>query len=255
MVWRGSLMDEAYERDALAVEEHHWWYRGRRRIVADMVRSLPLPNSPRILDAGCGSGRNLVELARFGHVVGLEPSSHAAELARGRGLGDVVEGGIGEMPFPPGSFDLVTCLDVLEHVEDDSGALRELRRVTAPEGLLILTVPAYPGLWGSHDELNRHCRRYRRTELLSRAATAGWIARRSTHFNALLLPAVAAWRLSERLRPSGVAATSELTQTAQSFNWLLEQPMRAEAALMRTGRRIPAGLSLAGVFQSASAGP
>ena len=241
-------MEDSYETDTLAVEDRHWWYRGRRRIVLDVVGGLPLPPQPRILDAGCGSGRNLVELAGFGSVVGLEPSERGAEVARARGLGDVVQAEIGTMPFDDASFDLITLLDVLEHIEDDRGALRELRRVARPGGVLLITVPAYPQLWSSHDELNRHCRRYTRPELLHRAVEAGWRPLRTTHFNLLLLPVAAAWRLGERLRPSQAAPTSELVRTPSSINWLLKQPLRTEAALLRSGRRIPAGLSLVGVF-------
>jgi SAM-dependent methyltransferase len=241
-------MEDRYEDDTLAVEDRHWWYRGRRRIVLDVVAGLPLAAQPQILDAGCGSGRNLVELSEFGSVVGLEPSSRAAEAARARGLGEVVVAGIDTMPFDDSRFDLITCLDVLEHIEDDRGALVELRRVARPGGILLMTVPAYPRLWSSHDELNRHCRRYTRAVLLSRAVEAGWRPLRTTHFNALLLPAAAAWRLAERLRSNQAPPTSELQRTPSSLNWLLEQPLRAEAALLRSGRRIPAGLSLVGVF-------
>jgi hypothetical protein len=109
-------------------------------------------------------------------------------------------------------------------------------------------VPACPRLWSSHDELNRHCRRYTRPELLGRAVEAGWRPLRTTHFNALLLPVAAVWRLGDRLRSSQAPPTSELVRTPSSLNWLLEQPLRAEAALLRSGRRIPAGLSLVGVF-------
>ena len=241
-------MEDRYETDTLAVEDRHWWYRGRRRIVLDAVTSLSLPGRPRILDAGCGSGRNLVELARFGDAVGLEPSTRGAEVARARGVGEVVEAGIDTMPFDDASFDLITLLDVLEHIEDDLGALRELRRVARPGGILLITAPAYPWLWSSHDELNRHCRRYTRRVLLGRAVEAGWRPVRTTHFNALLLPVAAAWRLADRARPRQAPPTSELVRTPASLNWLLEQPLRAEAALLRTGRRLPAGLSLVGLF-------
>jgi SAM-dependent methyltransferase len=241
-------MEDSYESDTLAVEDEYWWYRGRRRIVLDVVAGLPLPPQPQILDAGCGSGRNMVELSGFGTAVGLEPSERGAEVARGRGVGEVVVAGIDTMPFDASRFDLITCLDVLEHIEDDRGALVELRRVARAGGVLLLTVPAYPQLWSSHDELNRHCRRYTRPELLSRAVEAGWQPLRTTHFNALLLPVAAAWRLGERLRTSQAEPTSELQRTPAALNWLLEQPLRAEAALLRSGRRIPAGLSLVGVF-------
>ena len=244
-------MDPRYESDTLAVDDRHWWYRGRRRIVLDVVRSLPLPDDARILDAGCGSGRNLVELARFGTAFGLEPSRRSAEVARGRGAGEVVEAGIEAMPFEDASFDLVTCLDVIEHIDDDVAALRQLRRVARGGGFLLVTVPAYPRLWSSHDEANQHRRRYTRAELLRRAASVGWIPRRTTHFNALLLPVAMAWRLGERLRSNGpAAAISELERTPEAVNWLLEQPLRAESALLRTGRRIPAGLSLVAVFEA-----
>jgi SAM-dependent methyltransferase len=243
-------MEDSYESDTLAVEDEYWWYRGRRRIVLDAVRVLSLPPQPQILDAGCGSGRNMVELSGFGTVVGLEPSERGAEVARARGVGEVVVAGIDAMPFDGSRFDLITLLDVLEHIEDDRGALRELRRVARPGGVLLITVPAYPRLWSSHDELNRHCRRYTRPMLLSRAVEAGWRPLRTTHFNALLLPVAAAWRLGERLRPGEVPETSELQRTPAALNWLLEQPLRAEAALLRGGRRIPAGLSLVAVFEA-----
>jgi SAM-dependent methyltransferase len=241
-------MEDSYELDTLAVEDRYWWYRGRRRIVLDVVRSLSLPSEPQILDAGCGSGRNLVELARVGRVVGLEPSARGAEVARARGVGEVIEAEIDTMPFDDSSFDLITLLDVLEHIEDDLGALRGLRRVARPGGFLLITVPAYPRLWSAHDELNRHYRRYTRAALLGRAVEAGWRPLRTTHFNVLLLPVAAAWRLGDRLRSSGESGASELVRTPATLNWLLEQPLRAEAALLRSGRRIPAGLSLVGVF-------
>ena len=244
-------MEDSYESDTLAVEDQHWWYRGRRRIVVDVVAALPLPPQPQILDAGCGSGRNMVELSDFGTAVGLEPSRRGAEVARARGVGDVVVAGIDTMPFDDSRFDLITCLDVLEHIEDDRGALRQLRRVARPGAVLLVTVPAYPLLWSSHDELNRHCRRYTRAELLRRAFEARWRPLRTTYFNALLLPVAAVWRLGERLRPGRAPATSELKRTPAALDWLMEQPLRAEAALLRSGRRIPAGLSLVGVFEAA----
>jgi SAM-dependent methyltransferase len=241
-------MEDSYELDTLAVEDGYWWYRGRRRIVLDVVRKLSLPTEPRILDAGCGSGRNLVELSGSGSVVGLEPSLRGAEVARARGVGEVVVAEIDTMPFGDSCFDLITCLDVLEHIEDDLAALRALRRVVRPGGVLLITVPAYPRLWSSHDELNRHCRRYTRSALLGRTSEAGWRPLRTTHFNALLLPVAAAWRLGDRLRSSDAPPASELVSTPAVLNWFLEQPLRAEAALLRSGRRIPAGLSLVGVF-------
>jgi SAM-dependent methyltransferase len=243
-------MEERYEHDTLAAEDWHWWYRGRRRIVEDAVAALQLPPSADILDAGCGSGRNLAELRRFGRLTGLEPSPTSVQAARVRGIGTIVQSGIEAMPFEDASYDLTLCLDVIEHVDDDAVALRELRRVVRPGGFLIVTVPAYPRLWSRHDELNQHRRRYTRRVLLERATAVGWEPRRTTHFNALLLPAAAAVRLLERTRSGDRAGSSELERTPRALNVVLEQALRSEAALLRTGRRIPAGLSLMGVFRT-----
>jgi SAM-dependent methyltransferase len=242
-------MDEQYERQTHQVEDDHWWYRGRRRVIRETLRSLGLPAGAEILDAGCGSGRNMVELAAFGHVTGLELSEASLERARSRNAGEVVGGSLTEpLPFPDARFDLAVALDVLEHLDDDATALRELRRVVRPHGRLLITVPAYQWLWSSHDEVNHHRRRYTEATLLAAAAPAGWAPGRTTHFNSLLLPAAVVYRALDRLfRPSPPAA-ADLDRTPGWLNTILERPMRLEARLISRGHRIPAGLSLLAVF-------
>lgn len=117
----------------LEVDEHHWWYRGRRAILAGELERLALPRDTRVLDAGCGSGRTMIDLAaRYGDVCGIELDEEAAAVARSRGPFDVRVTRIEELPFDDCSFDLITCLDVIEHTPDDGLALRELRRVSRP---------------------------------------------------------------------------------------------------------------------------
>jgi 2-polyprenyl-3-methyl-5-hydroxy-6-metoxy-1,4-benzoquinol methylase len=105
----------------LAHDADHWWFRGRRRIVNGELERLALPADARLLDAGCGSGRTLDDLARFGRVIGLDLSPTAVSVARSRGH-DVRLADIADIPLPDGRFDVVTCLDVLEHVADDRRA-------------------------------------------------------------------------------------------------------------------------------------
>ena len=240
-------MDPAYQHTTLRQEDGHWWYRGRRRVLAPVLESLPLSNQAQVLDAGCGGGGQLPALAALGEVTGLEPAAEAAEVANARGAGKVVQGTIEQLPFPDDSFDLITSLDVIEHTDDDILALRELLRVIRPGGWLVLTVPAYPRLWSRHDELNHHRRRYTRPTLLHATAAAGWAPRRTTHFNSLLLPAAAAVRLVERRDTS---QRSDVDRTPAWLNGLLEMPLALEARLIAGGRRLPAGLSLLGVFQA-----
>src|SRR5207244_4786777 len=99
---------------------------------------LARPQRARTLDAGCGSGRNMIELARRGTVTGVEVSDTSAGLARARQAGEVISGSVLQMPFASASFDLAVCLDVLEHLEDDRAALAELRRAVAPGGSLLV---------------------------------------------------------------------------------------------------------------------
>jgi SAM-dependent methyltransferase len=208
-----------------------------------------MPARARILDAGCGSGRNMVELARHGTVTGVELSEASVCLARERGAGEVVEGSVLEMPFEADSFDLAASLDVIEHLEDDLAALRELRRVVAPGGSLLVTVPAYQWLWSGHDEINHHFRRYTRRSLQRAGEQAGWQQVRTTYFNSLLLPAAILLRVLDRFSRKTTESSLDLWVPPEPLNWLLERPLSLEAAMIGRGGRIPAGLSLLAVFR------
>lgn len=228
----------------LAVDEHHWWYRGRRRIIRAELDRLPLPAGARILDAGCGSGRTLEELVDYGDVSGLELNPEAAALARNRQLGEVAIGRLEELPWADATFHLITCLDVIEHVPDDVAALVELRRVCRPGGWLLVTVPAYQALWSRHDEANHHYRRYSRPSLRRAAVAAGWGVARMSAFNSLLLAPAAAIRLAQRRRGTNNGYTSDLDLGPAWLNDVLEWPLALEAKWLAEGRTLPAGLSL-----------
>jgi SAM-dependent methyltransferase len=242
-------MDREYELQTHRAEERHWWYRGRRKVLNRVIKDLGLPQPARILDAGCGSGRNMVELSRYGTVSAIEVSPASVALARERCAGEVVEGSVLEMPFADASFDLAASLDVIEHLEDDVGALRELRRVVAPGGALLATVPAYQWLWSGHDEINHHYRRYTRSSLARAGASAGWHEVRTTYFNSLLLPIAILLRVLERFSRRPTESSLDLWIPPEPLNWMLERPMLLEAGLIGRGGRIPAGLSLLTVFR------
>jgi SAM-dependent methyltransferase len=230
----------------MAADDRHWWYRGRRRVLRAAIDRLPLAPRARLLDAGCGSGRMLDELARYGRVTGVDLSSEAVAASRARGH-EVVRAAIEAMPFADGTFDLVSCLDVIEHTPDDRATLAELRRVTRPGGLLVATVPAYQSLWSWHDEVNRHYRRYDGPRLRAAARAAGWDLVADTHFNALLLAPAAAVRLAQRRRTSH--AHSDLALSPPALDRLLELPLRLESRAVAAGARLPAGLSLLAVLR------
>jgi SAM-dependent methyltransferase len=243
-------MDQRLMKVLLDIDEHHWWYRGRRRIVRAELDRLVLGPDPRILDAGCGSGRMLQELAAYGEVSGIELDEDAAEMAAQRGWGEVKVGRLEELPWDDATFDLITSLDVVEHTPDDRVALAELRRVSKPGGWLLVTVPAYQTLWSLHDVANHHFRRYNRTTLTRPARDAGWEVERMTFFNSLPLAPAAVVRLAQRRKQMEDGYTPNVELSPPWLNSALDVPMRAEARWLGRGRKLPAGLSLLALLRN-----
>ena len=233
-------MDAAVYRAMYLAEDRHWWFRGRRAVIRALLARAGVARPARLLDAGCGTGRNLVEFAGGAEAHGVDPSAEAVAACHERGLAGVVQGTVEQLPFGDRSFDLILATDVIEHLEDDVLALRELRRVAAPEGILVCTVPAFMWLWSDEDERLHHRRRYRLPELTQRVAASGFDPQIATYFNSALLPAIAAVR---KLRPRA-RASSEIQQSSGTLSSVLYAPMRAEAELIRRGARLPAGVSI-----------
>lgn len=210
---------DIYARMA-AIEDEHWWFRARRSIVASIIEALRLPSGGRILDAGSGTGGNLPMLRAFGDVVGMELDEGARVLAARKAGVQVVAGRLpDELPFHPVSFDLITLLDVLEHVDDDLGTLASLASLLKPGGHLLLTVPAFPFLWSEHDVVHRHYRRYRRPELMARVEAAGLRVIHASYYNSILFPLVAVIRLAEKV--FGAQGGQDLTMPPPWLNRLL----------------------------------
>src|SRR2546423_6006091 len=158
------------------VEEQHWWFLGRRKIIERFVAAACRDLGklkPRILDVGCGTGANLQMLAQHGAAEGVDVSSEALEFCRARGLSKVKEGAAEALPYEDGSFDLVTGLDVVEHLDDDIAGLKEMRRVLRPRGRALLFVPAFMFLWGVQDDVSNHRRRYTLSTLRKSIEQAG----------------------------------------------------------------------------------
>jgi SAM-dependent methyltransferase len=233
-------VQEAAYREHYQVEDRHWWFRGRWAVVQALLSHASLPARPRILDAGCGTGGNLRRYAGLGEVSGVEPSPEAVRLCHERGFESVEEGGLEDLPFEDGSFDLVAATDVLEHVAAERRALEEMHRVAAPGGTLLLTVPAYMWMWTEEDERLHHQRRYTRPRLRRAVEGAGWEPIFDTYFNSLLLPPIAA----ARLLPRRDGERPDLERTPPGLDGPLSLPMRLEARLVRSGVRLPTGVSV-----------
>lgn len=241
-----------YERMAEA-EQRSWWFRGRRRVLNEVIERLPLSPESHILDIGCGTGGNLSMLARHGQVTGVEFSEQAAAIARGQEAGEIVVGAAEKVPLEEGGFHLVTLLDVLEHLDDEAPALAEVRRLLVPGGYLLVTVPAFMMLWSGHDVALHHRRRYRRPELKGRLQEAGLEIQWLTYYNTALFPAVAGVRLTRRLLGGGADEADVADDAPGPLSGVLEGLFAAERHIV--GRLpLPFGVSLVGVAREPDPG-
>jgi SAM-dependent methyltransferase len=244
----------AYEQMA-AVEDRHWWFVGRRHIVKTFLQQLRLRHGSQILEVGCGTGGNLQMLAQFGKVHAVECHEPAAAWARAKSSGqvDIRTGAFpDEVSFDGRRFDLICMFDVLEHIDDDVAALRALLPTLCEGGKVVLTVPAYPSLYGPHDKLLHHRRRYTRRGLFEVVERAGLRVAHHTHFNALLLPVALLMRWKDRLFPPAVGALGAAGTAVPSalINRVLTLVFGMEACFLAR-MRFPAGLSILCVLEPA----
>ena len=236
-------MDASFHDFEREVEDWHWWYRVRRDILDQQLSRLQLdPARARILDVGCGTGGASLTLAKHGRAVALDRSPGSFAIAMDRPYTHRVVASASEpLPFADGSFDVVCALDILEHLDHDAAAARELVRVCKPGGHVIAYVPAYPILWGYNDEYSHHKRRYVKSELSSLLARAQLEIVESGYFNAVLfLPTLAA-RLIQRAAPKLTNGMEHSTKPSP-FNGVLTSIFRAELPLLRR-RPLPFGTS------------
>lgn len=236
-------MDATFHAFEKQVEDWHWWYRVRRDILDQQLARLALdPARARILDVGCGTGGAALTLARHGRAVALDRSPASFRLAMDCPYTHrVVASAAAPLPFSDGSFDVVCALDILEHLDDDAAAARELARVCKPGGTVIAFVPAFSFLWGYNDDYSHHKRRYVKSELAALLAGASLGVREAGYFNAVLFAPTLAARLVQRAAPRLTRGMEHGTRPSR-FNGLLTALFRAELPLLRRGP-LPFGTS------------
>src|SRR4030095_4747278 len=169
------------------LENFYWWFVARRRLLESLVRQVARDfRQPVILDVGCGTGINFSVLGKYGETISSDASEDALRFSKERGIDGLVRSHIEALPFSGSTFDIVTALDVLEHIDDDLAGLDELLRVTNENGVLVITVPAYGFLWSEHDEALHHRRRYAASELRNKLTNAGFAVERITYYITIL---------------------------------------------------------------------
>ncbi len=248
------MEDRIYEAMS-ELEEKHWWFRGRRAIIGTVInRLVPLGHNLDIVDVGSGTGGNLALLSTYGEVYGIEMSERACMICRRKGFSKIYCGKIEDVlpSMSEKKFDLITLIDVLEHLDDDIGILGTLRSALKEEGHILVTVPAHPFLWSSHDLSHHHKRRYKLNELIWKLNAAGLKIEYVSYFNMWLFPIVSLVRAIKC--GFGISKDrDDLFLPHPLLNWMLFRVFSSERHFI--GKvRLPAGVSIVALVRPTQAG-
>ena len=249
-------MNKEYVQQYAKLEKEHWWFVVRQKIILQFLKKYVTEKPISILNIGAAGGASTEWLSLFGNVVSVETEPFFIEHLKEKQL-NVVESSVINMPFTDDSFDLVCALDVMEHVEDDTAALKEMKRVCRPGGMICITVPALKILWGQHDVVNGHYRRYKKNDLVYLGDSFPLLKKMEiSYFNSLLfLPILAARKISNLFSNDKNNIQSDFSRykTTGFIGHLCKIIFSTELSLLRF-IHFPGGASLIAVWKKTAAG-
>lgn len=227
------------------VEGKHWWFVGRRAILESFLQGIieksKIENrKSKILDVGCGTGANLEMLANFGESEGVDVSDDALEFCRLKNL-KATKGLAEKLPFADESFDVVTALDVVEHLDDDIAGLKEMHRVLKTGGKTLIFVPAFMWLWGVQDDISNHRIRYTKAQIVERLEKAGFEIERATYANWTFFAPILAGRTIMKI--TGIKPESENNVNVSALNGIFGKIFSAERLWLKNFN-FPFGVSI-----------
>jgi SAM-dependent methyltransferase len=235
-------MERVVYQQMAELDDRHWWYRARRKILADLIRrEARPPANAHILEIGCGTGHNLAMLGEFGHVDGLELDDEARALSEKRLGRKVMSSPLPELAeVSDRYYDLIGAFDVIEHIDDDRAAIASIATKLKPGGKFVMAVPAHQWMWSAHDVVNHHKRRYSRRVLKTLIESSPLKLEKIGYFNSLLFPLAIAERAASKLRGK---ENADVALPPAPLNATLEKVFGIERHLV--GRLpLPPGLSL-----------
>lgn len=239
---------DEYER-MYRYEGDYWWFVGRRELVLSLLRTvLPADGNRWVLDVGCGTGAMVQSMQPWGKVVGADLSPRALSFCRKRGCERLVQTPAEHLPFRSGTFDALTALDLLEHLQSDSPALCEFYRVLKPGGWLAVSVPAYQFLWSGHDIALMHKRRYTARLLKTHLLETGFQIEKLSYSVTLLFLPIMLFRLKEKWLGRHHEPVASIIPVPERINKLLINLQRLEAWLIRH-TSLPFGVSVVALVQ------
>lgn len=219
------------------LERTYWWFLGKRFLVQTVTKRLVVdgPSDPVFLDIGCGTGMIMELLSSFGSAFGIEFSPQALQFLRQHELKGLVQADANRsIPFKANLFFAITCMDVLEHVEDDLSVLKEAFRVCRPGGYMLVTVPAFNILWSSHDVALHHKRRYTKKHILDKIKGLKWKVIRCSYYNTVLFsPILFVRTLRNRFGTTTRAGSDFFVHLPRWLNRTLSLLLLSEIRLLR----------------------
>lgn len=180
-------------------EKTYWWHLGRLRIIETYIRLVSRSNKDKLLNVGCGTGGTIDMLEQYGTVDNVDISDDAINFMKQNGYKNITKVKDNKLPYKDGTYDIVGAFDVLEHIDNQVGALKEWSRVLKKNGAIILTVPAYQWLWSDHDVSLHHKRRYTTSRVAKAAKVAGLKLEKKSYAIVFSLPLVAGFRFINKV--------------------------------------------------------
>jgi len=226
------MLPNEYKRN-FELEEEYWWFAGSRKIfIRLMDKYFSADRGKKILDIGCGTGIMAGYLEKYGRFYGMDYSRLAVNFCKQRGIKNLVVSSGENCCFKNETFDYITALGVIEHIENDKRLLEEIQRMLKPGGLAILSTSAFDFLWSEHDAANRHFRRYTISKLKNLAASSRLSILYESYFNFFLFVPITVVILLKRLAGNKVTSGSDerlLPNVPYFINWMLKSLLILES--------------------------
>jgi SAM-dependent methyltransferase len=249
-----------YQRN-FDLENHYWWFRGVREAIKNLLflggldqLGQPKWRLGKVLDLGCGTGALLDELSPLcNELWGADLSPTAIDFCRQRGHKRLLVADASRVPLPDASFDAITAVGIIEHLDDDAAFVAETRRLLKPGGVLVMLTSSFQFLWSMHDVANEHRRRYTLRQMRALMQAGGYLPERLSHFNCFLFPGIAPILVGHRLIHGLTSDQPQriLPQPPRLVNDLLARLLGVEAALIKK-TTLPFGVSMVGRFRRAA---
>jgi len=222
----------------------HFWTQARINFISVLMHKIPTNTNYTILDIGAGTGENISVLSRYGNVHALDIDHEALELIPSDMVVEKKIGSACDIPYADNFFDIIVAFDVMEHVKYDNVMIKEVLRTLKPQGFFILTVPACNALYGAHDIMLNHHRRYNKVMLKNRLAP--FTQRYQSYWNFSLFIPSALYRLATKKM---VKKRLEYATIPSFANSLCLAILSCENWCIKKGFRFPWGLTLSGIYQ------